>query len=197
MCTTALFFSGYAIQQRTLRNLRAAIRAPPEPSPKIFLPDRFRKTTTELEDGTVVVLGNDDDDDDVDDRNEDDDGLRRGGDVVVVQIRPSGMIEDDTQDERGRPLDLPPPPPVAEKQNESEEEEKEEGENRMLFDPKPEPWKAQKPVMGPEPASSLPSPDGKAEDKPVSRAERRRRIKEEIHRLAMGDTPIYYQRRLY
>jgi hypothetical protein len=39
---------------------------------------------------------------------------------------------------------------------------------------------------------------GKEEgEKPVSRAERRRRIKEEIKRLSQGETPLYYQRRLY
>jgi len=32
---------------------------------------------------------------------------------------------------------------------------------------------------------------------PLSRAERRRRIKAEIERLSKGDTPIYYQRRLW
>lgn len=33
--------------------------------------------------------------------------------------------------------------------------------------------------------------------KPLSRAERRRLIKEEIQRLAQGDEPMYYQRRLW
>lgn len=47
------------LQQRTLRELRAAIKPIPEPSPKIFLPDRFKKTTTELPDGTVVVVDDD------------------------------------------------------------------------------------------------------------------------------------------
>jgi hypothetical protein len=32
---------------------------------------------------------------------------------------------------------------------------------------------------------------------PLSRAERRRRIKAEIQRLSQGDTPVYYQRRLW
>ncbi|RYP44102.1 hypothetical protein DL768_009406 [Monosporascus sp. mg162] len=35
------------------------------------------------------------------------------------------------------------------------------------------------------------------EQKPLSRAERRRRIKEEIQRLSQGDEPVYYQRRLW
>ncbi|KAK5656197.1 hypothetical protein OQA88_4958 [Cercophora sp. LCS_1] len=54
--TAALFLSGYAIQQRTLRDLRRAIKPSPRPSPKIFLPDRFKKSTTELPDGSVVAV---------------------------------------------------------------------------------------------------------------------------------------------
>ncbi|ODA76497.1 hypothetical protein RJ55_07767 [Drechmeria coniospora] len=58
LCTLALFLSGYALQQRTLRHLRAAIR-PREslPSPEADVADRFRRDTTELADGTVVVIG--------------------------------------------------------------------------------------------------------------------------------------------
>ena len=33
--------------------------------------------------------------------------------------------------------------------------------------------------------------------KPVSRAERRRRIKEELRVMTEGNTPVYYQRRLW
>ncbi|POR33695.1 Uncharacterized protein TPAR_06113 [Tolypocladium paradoxum] len=56
VCTLALFLSGYAIQQRTLRDLRQAIRPrQSRPSPQAHLPDRFRTATTEPEDGTVVV----------------------------------------------------------------------------------------------------------------------------------------------
>ena len=41
-----------------------------------------------------------------------------------------------------------------------------------------------------------PDPSVKTE-KPISRAERRRLIKEEIRRLAQADKPVYYQRRLW
>jgi hypothetical protein len=54
--TTALFLSGCVIQQRTLRELRAAIKPTPRPSPKIFLPDRFKQATTELKDGTIIII---------------------------------------------------------------------------------------------------------------------------------------------
>lgn len=49
----------------------------------------------------------------------------------------------------------------------------------------------------PEPAeASVPNPDDENQ-KPISRAERRRLIKEEIQRLAQGEQPVYYQRRLW
>jgi hypothetical protein len=39
--------------------------------------------------------------------------------------------------------------------------------------------------------------DEMEDGKPISRAERRRRIKAEIQRLSQGDEPVYYQRRLW
>lgn len=78
-------------------------------------------------------------------------------------------------------------------------------------DPQPQP-------MEPEPAQTQPQPqppapweilaediveeeelESSGEDgtKPMSRAERRRKIKEDIQKLAQGDEPIYYQRRLW
>lgn len=45
-----------------------------------------------------------------------------------------------------------------------------------------------------EPSAENPEDDGA---KPMSRAERRRKIKEDIQKLSQGDTPIYYQRRLW
>ncbi|KAF3768691.1 hypothetical protein M406DRAFT_251469 [Cryphonectria parasitica EP155] len=113
--TAALFLSGYVIQQRTVRHLRAAIR--PDSSPQIYLPDRFRDDTTELADGTIVML-----------------------------------------DEYGRPV--------------RQEEEQQEQEQQR-------------------PAQEKPG------EKPISRAERRRLIKEEIQRLSQGEEPLYYQRRLW
>lgn len=43
-CGTALFLSGYVIQQRTLRDLRSAIRPrQPRVKPAIYLPDQFKQ----------------------------------------------------------------------------------------------------------------------------------------------------------
>ncbi|KAK6956355.1 hypothetical protein Daesc_001632 [Daldinia eschscholtzii] len=51
LCTAALFLSGYVIQQRTLRDLRAAIKPTriPRPSPKVYFPDHHN-SPSQLED---------------------------------------------------------------------------------------------------------------------------------------------------
>ncbi|KAF3355306.1 hypothetical protein VdG1_04267 [Verticillium dahliae VDG1] len=114
-CTTALFLSGYVLQQRTVSQLRAAIRQHPlNPSPRPNLPDRFRSTTTELDDGTIIVL---------------------------------------------------------------ESEAQAEANQR---DPV---------ILNPDPSAE--------DQKPISLAQRRRLIKEELFRLSHDDKPVHYQRRLH
>ncbi|KAI1080228.1 hypothetical protein F5B20DRAFT_119387 [Whalleya microplaca] len=146
LCTLALFLSGYTIQQRTLRDLRGAIKAnrEPRPSPKIYLPDRFKKSTTELEDGTVVEI----------DSPGSDNGNKEDDEIVI--IRPSMPEEDLNQKPLKAERDAPAEPDTRQKGN-----------------------------------------GAAGEEKPISRAERRRLIKEEIQRLSQGETPVYYQRRLW
>ncbi|KAF2999535.1 hypothetical protein E8E14_004611 [Neopestalotiopsis sp. 37M] len=154
--TTALFLSGYVIQQRTLRDLRKAIRPDPRPSPKIYLPDRFKQSTTELEDGTVINIETQEDDAPSGNAAQ----LKKGD--FVIEVRPS-VPEDATQ----RPL---------------------QQDEKTRSDPKPD-ENAKKTDDAPKPAE--------VEEEPMSRAERRRRIKEEIRELSQGETPLYYQRRLW
>jgi hypothetical protein len=150
--TTALFLSGYAIQQRTLRDLREAIKPRPKPSPLIFLPDRFHTSTTELEDGTVVEISGSS-------------SLDR--EKEVIQVRPSVsedqavLIDNEKQSAKDR--------------DNTRELKSRDGKGKQLQQ-----------VGG----------DGKKE-KPISRAERRRRIKEEIRQLSEAKKPMYYQRRLW
>ncbi|OAQ98454.1 hypothetical protein LLEC1_02883 [Akanthomyces lecanii] len=54
LCTLALFLSGYVIQQRTVNDLREAIRPRIRPVTKPHLPERFKARITELEDGSIV-----------------------------------------------------------------------------------------------------------------------------------------------
>lgn len=154
LCTAALFFSGYTIQQRTLRDLRSAIKVnrEPRPSPKIYLPDRFKKSTTELEDGTVVDL--------------DDPRLGR-------RRRRNNVQEDDIIIVRPTFPDEKPEPqqPVQAEQNDADESRVGTQNNE--------------------------EEGAKKQEKPISRAERRRQIKEEIRRLSEGTERVYYQRRLY
>ncbi|KAK1833075.1 hypothetical protein QBC39DRAFT_432643 [Podospora conica] len=155
LCTAALFLSGYVIQQRTLRDLRAAIKPSPRPSPKIFLPDRFQKSTTELDDGTIVAVQ-----DDVPRRRK-----QNGG--IVVEVKQT----------------------VAEPER--------VGDASVRGEQKPVGVREAGEAEGPTRTQR----DGKGEEerveKPISRAERRRRIKEEIMRLSEGEERGYYQRRLW
>ncbi|EHK18981.1 uncharacterized protein TRIVIDRAFT_57769 [Trichoderma virens Gv29-8] len=119
LCTSALFLSGYAIQQRTLRELRAAIR--PRQSPKAHLPEEFRGALADLEESNLLV------------------------EETPVESKPE-------------------PEPEPEHKEQKEEEHKEETI---------------------------------ANKAPISRAERRKMIKDEIQRLAQSEKPVYYQRRLW
>ncbi|KAI1631261.1 hypothetical protein F4809DRAFT_180554 [Biscogniauxia mediterranea] len=170
LCGFALFISGYVIQQRTLRDLREAIRPNriPRPSPKIYPPDQDqlssshkKRPITELDDGTKIAL------------------------------------------------DIP----GSEEEGQSGEEAVAEDQNVIVVRPtvpKEVGTPDQKPIIGTEDEGSSDPPandptlekqktwDGVSEDgKPLSRAERRKRIKEEIRRLSQGETPGYYQRRLW
>ncbi|KAJ4418412.1 hypothetical protein N0V82_005598 [Gnomoniopsis sp. IMI 355080] len=224
--TTALFLSGYAIQQRTVRHLRAAIR--PDTSPQIFLPDRFRDDTTELEDGTIVMLdeynrpirlkagrisiGQADSFNVADGAN----GLEAesensrqspdGIEIIVQETLPdvtdqqqkaialeeSSIVQDPSpeNDEVTQESQLPPQEP-------SEQTQEPMVPVQVLAQPQPQPapWEIREDDVAEE-DSSAENPDDEG-TKPMSRAERRRKIKEDIQKLSQGDTPLYYQRRLW
>ncbi|KAH6628530.1 hypothetical protein F5144DRAFT_579293 [Chaetomium tenue] len=156
LCTTALFLSGYVLQQRTLRDLRAAIKEPPRPSPKIFLPDRFKQSTTELADGTIIALDEDGKPVPVEPNEEE------GPQVVqVVEIKPTLPGKGAAEPGSGEPA------PTKTKTS-VEGKKKGKGSSRVVV-------------------------EGGAEEvqKPMSRAERRRRIKEEIQKSAQGERGYY------
>ncbi|KAK7734745.1 hypothetical protein SLS53_007851 [Cytospora paraplurivora] len=201
--TTALFLSGYVIQQRTVRNLRAAIK--PNTSPQVYIPDEFRTDTSELADGTLVVL------DEYNRPVRQKLGKNRqgpptkqhhgGGDDehVVIEVKettpPDGVEEQQQQQQRVLAIEIL-------------QQETEDAENPIIKPRQPQPrapadagpqkapWevRARAPRSGEE--DQVENPDDETK-KPVSRAERRRLIKEEIERLASGEQPVYYQRRLW
>ncbi|KAL8285366.1 hypothetical protein RB597_002444 [Gaeumannomyces tritici] len=150
-CTTALFLSGYAIQQRTLRDLRAAIKPAPRPSPHIFY--------QESSDWRAALAGGEDPEKAV--------AAAADEQPVVIQIE------------------------QTQQQQQQQQQEEEEGDGT-------DEEKTADTADGQEEADAamLLEADGKAQ-KPLSRVERRRRIKEEIRKLSQGESPVYYQRRLW
>ncbi|KAK7946565.1 uncharacterized protein PG986_010886 [Apiospora aurea] len=174
--TTALFLSGYAIQQRTLNDLRKAIRPDPRPSPKVNhyqQPDRFKRSTTELPDGTVVEVNDDGNiitEDGVSEAKADPDAIRAPR--MPQKLQSSRWLE-------VRPTT---PEDVALRRLQEQQILKETEEARRRKEVEDEKRKKAE-LEGPE--------------KPLSRAERRRRIKQDIRDLSQGEGPVYYQRRLW
>lgn len=191
-CTTALFLSGYVIQQRTVGHLRAAIR--PNPSPQIFIPDRFRQDTTELADGTIVVL---DEYDRPTRQRISVSGEPEGQSHAVHESEDGGATVEvketsvESLDEQQQQRVLA----IEKLRQETEDAEVKEQQPSAETKPQPAPWEVR--ADGEQtPNESTEHPEDEAK-KPVSRAERRRLIKQEIMRLAQGDEPVYYQRRLW
>ncbi|KAK7972826.1 hypothetical protein PG996_007046 [Apiospora saccharicola] len=171
--TTALFLSGYAIQQRTLNDLRKAIRPEPRPSPKIHLqqPDRFQRSTTELADGTVVEV---DEDGNVITGEEE---VKVDPDAIRAPRMPQKLQSSRWLEVRpSRPEDVALRRLLEQQILKQQEETRQRREAEDMLRKKAE-------IEGPE--------------KPLSRAERRRRIKEDIRDLSQGEGPVYYQRRLW
>ncbi|KAM4063834.1 hypothetical protein HRG_006936 [Hirsutella rhossiliensis] len=179
LCTLALFLSGYAIQQRTLRDLRAAIR-PREsrPSPKAHLPDRFRTSTTELADGSVVLVESE--------------AAREAREMeqavaAVVVVTQQTSLEDDA---------------VAaghDEQQQQQQQKRETDDKQAVATEKQRAVVQQLQAQVAAKSWGVEHPDPLKNSRiPVTRAERRRMIKDEIRRLAQaGDQPVYYQRRLW
>ncbi|KAH6605294.1 hypothetical protein Trco_007001 [Trichoderma cornu-damae] len=179
LCTSALFLSGYAIQQRTLRELRAAIQ--PRQSPRVHLPQDFIGGLTDLEDGQLILV-----------ETEAQRWSREARGVVPQAAVSDAEIQvEETQAE---------PEPEARREEQKEEEHKEaavaveggkptEAQLTMLE-------AIQKSVA--DKSWAVENPDPLSRNKaPLSRAERRKMIKDEIKRLAQSEKPIYYQRRLW
>lgn len=193
-CTTALFLSGFVLQQRTFNQLRTAIKQQSSrPVPKPYLPDRFQSSTTELEDGTIVVLDSGDDTGtlaDIRKQSKKSQREREEQDETVIQVKPSvssdasmdelvqKVFEDGTasRDEVDEVLRL------AQAQAEREMAAQSERERNLRL-------QTDRNQLHPDPAAET--------QKPLSRAERRKLIKEEIQRLSYEEEPVYYQRRLY
>ncbi|KAK1990496.1 hypothetical protein LX36DRAFT_592463 [Colletotrichum falcatum] len=168
-CTAALFLSGYVIQQRTLGQLRQAIKPESRPSPKAsyYVPDHLKA-----------------------------DGAGKQ-DQIIIEVKPTVPERQQQQQqtkkkagqkEGGWTSDL-----WQKMMSSSEKEEKggvsrQDLENMDERERNIEGWKV-KDQKHPDPEAS--------NQKPISRAERRKLIKEELRRLSEGQEKVYYQRRLW
>ncbi|OTA08373.1 hypothetical protein A9Z42_0000550 [Trichoderma parareesei] len=186
LCTSALFLSGYAIQQRTLRELRAAIR--PRESPKAHLPEEFRGALTDIEESRLLVVETE---------------AQRWSREARGLVPPQSHVSDAEIQVEDAPADAESKaePESEHKQQRGEEEEEEQ---HKVAVPDGEPTKEQLAMLKKiqqsvaDKAWAVENPDPLSKNKaPISRAERRKMIKDEIQRLAQSDKPVYYQRRLW
>lgn len=204
-----------------MRNLRAAIH--PDPSPQLILPDRFRDATTELADGTIVMLDEydrpvrlkagrfsvgkaDEEASSLDDHNNNDGAQGEAVDITVKASPPGGDVDPQQQQQQQKVLALDEPvavvvggddtPEVDGASSPHDPQSELEASEPVQAQPQPAPWevRSEDDLVEDEQAAAGAEDDGA---KPLSRAARRRQIKEDIQKLAQGDTPLYYQRRLW
>ncbi|KAJ4135854.1 hypothetical protein NW768_003456 [Fusarium equiseti] len=154
-CTFALFISGYIIQQRTLNQLRTAIkpRVDTRTSPRVYLPEKFQVRTKELEDGRVIDI----------DTEADIEVRRQRLLVEVKESKPNVDVEGN--DALVRNLEII-------KQLQAKVVDK---------------------MSTPEGHVEAPV----ANHKPVSKAKRRKMIKQELQKSAQAEDGLYYQRRMW
>lgn len=166
MCTLALFLSGYAIQQRTLNNLREAIRPrTPRPQTKPHLPDRFKARVTELEDGTFAFMESEAEEEAREQRE------------MMVQVKQSTP---ESLDQR----------PAESASSKLKQAGKPTAKQLEILEAIKAKVAAQSWVV------ENPDPSDKSKV-PISAAERRQMIREELQKLAGSEQYVYYQRRLW
>lgn len=168
MCTVALFLSGYVIQQRTVENLREAIRPrAPRATPKSYLPDKFKARITELEDGSVVFLESEAEEE------------ARQQKQQLIEIQHSTSQPNSGQGSGdSKPAEQSPGLVRASKKQ------------LMLLD------QIRHNVA--EKSWAVEHPDPFAKNRvPITAAERRRLIKEELQKIAGSNELVYWQRRLW
>lgn len=164
--------------------MRAAIR--PRQSPKAHLPEEFGGALAEIEGSELIVLETE--------------GQRwsREARNMGSQIRVSDA-EIQVEETPAEPESKPEPEPKPEA--EQKEEEQKEAPAAV---PNGEPTMKQLEMLEKIQQSvadkswAVENPDPLSKNKaPISRAQRRKMIKDEILRLAQDDKPVYYQRRLW
>jgi hypothetical protein len=167
--TTALFLSGYVLQQQTVRDLRAAIKPQllrPKPGPDLYLPPQFRDAEYWEARGVVDAVQIDESV-----------AKSKGGEEVIGS---ENVAEEETMIGATRWQKA-----AARKKKLKEEQGLKEGQKIISGD------QGGGEKGGEEEA--LPKPP----EKPVSRAERRRKIKEQILAEGEGEGFKGYRRRTW
>lgn len=139
--TSALFLSGYVVQQQTVRDLRAAIKPRPAPEPelRLYLPKQFQDAKpSPKENGVEVEVTTEDIRNDVADEPLAKIELRNEGEDIERVVEEEGKESEDEEIDSAR-YDVP------------------SAEQKLVFEGKPE-----------------------TKETPLSRAARRKKIKEEI-----------------
>ncbi|KAH6885332.1 hypothetical protein B0T10DRAFT_492458 [Thelonectria olida] len=180
LCTFALFISGYMIQQRTLNELRVAIQprggvprntqrvTNPSPYAHAYLPEHFREKKTRLEDGTVVVQ-----------ESEAQREAREQHQAIEVTETPSGgHAVQKVIPKANKDIDFKVNQDAKQENIDIVEQLKAKMKEKM------------QPVTPPDVVATKKS-------KPLSRAQRRKLIKQDLQRSAQAEDPAYYQRRMW
>ncbi|KAK0105748.1 hypothetical protein ONS95_004267 [Cadophora gregata] len=171
--TTALFLSGYVLQQQTVRDLRAAIK--PQLQRSKTAPDLFLPTLNE--DGYLV-------------------------DMVQIETRPveqdvTEQVVEVSESERTRTEEAPD----TENDDMVGATRWQKAARRKKLEEQAQQAKgAQKPIVeNPNKQSPQEKPKikSKPKEKPMSRAERRKKIKEQIVAEGQGETFKGYRRRMW
>lgn len=181
----ALFLSGYTIQQRTLQDLRVAIRPGSlKPSPKAHLPGYFKREMVKLQDGTVIVQESQADRDE--------------------KERMAKKFELHEPNAKTKSKKNQKPIEIAKPIEEKTPKEKKESDTVQTVETKDQATEEQLRMLdiikkqAAQQAWGVDHPDPQAKNPlPITRAERRKLIKDEIQRLAQADRPVLYQRRLW
>ncbi|KAG6064515.1 hypothetical protein E4U33_006105 [Claviceps sp. LM78 group G4] len=201
--TLALFLSGYTLQQRTLQDLRVAIRPDhTRPSPKAHLPGYFKRQTTTLDDGTVIVRQSQADIDEQE-------WLAKKYELRASKASvKSGNANSETSSSASGQQSIMKKEQVAvDEENQTSRPRGDETERNLAegaSDPRVEATEEQLRILSALTAHAaqqswgVDHPDPLTKNRlPITKAERRKLIKEEIQKLAQTDRPMYYQRRLW
>ncbi|KAG6251775.1 hypothetical protein E4U24_001043 [Claviceps purpurea] len=201
--TLALFLSGYTLQQRTLQDLRVAIRpGHTRPSPKAHLPGYFKRQTTTLDDGTVIVRQSQAD---VDEQ----EWLAKKYELraSTASVKSGKTNSDTSSSASGQQSNKENENDGVEEENQTSRPGGDERERKAAVgasNPRAEATEEQLRILSAltahaaQQAWGVDHPDPLTKNRlPITKAERRKLIKEEIKKLAQTDKPMYYQRRLW